>query len=198
MQPDTVSTEKCARTTNNQDTVSRVPVVQITCVRLTPNDQLKANVRALLKARDRTPEELVRWCRNSLNWFEKIYAEKRRTFPVKYYESLATFFGIEVYQLFQPGIADRSERRSGSDRRKQMDRRVSRAVLSEKALDVDLIHVVRALSHEGRQKAIGVLMDILNDELRRLRATPSAPAAPDYTAEKPRVKRARAVRVKPK
>jgi hypothetical protein len=156
---------------------------------MTANQLMKANVKALLKLRGRTPEDLAKWCRNSASWIDKIFREERREFPMKYFDPIAKFFGVEVYQLLQPGIADRSERRSGSDRRKIIDRRVSAAVISEKALDVDLIHVVRALSADGRRKAIGILMDILNDELQRLRATPPRAGVQDHTDETPRPKR---------
>lgn len=151
---------------------------------MTPNELLKANIKALLKSRGKEPEDLARWCHNSKNWIEKIYNEDRRTFPITYYTTIAKFLGVEVYQLLQPGIAEHSERRSGSDRRKQLERRVSQAVLSEKPLDVDLIHVVRALSSKGRQKAIGVLMDILNDELQPLRTTAGAHGVPRRTDDR--------------
>jgi len=160
---------------------------------LTPNELMKANVKGLLSLREKTPEDLAKFCHNTKSWIVKIFAEERREFPTKYYQRIAKFLGVEVYQLFQPGVLGIAERRSGTDRRKVLDRRVSQAVISEKALDVDLIHVVRALSQPGRQRAIGILMDILNDELaglRRPRATPSDPADPGHIAETPKSTRA--------
>lgn len=159
-----------------------------------PNQLMKANVKRLLQLREKEPEDLARHMRKSKSWIEKIYRYDYRTFPIRYYQTIADFLGVHVYQLLQPGYADRSERRSGSDRRKRIDRRISQAVVSEKALDVDLIHVVRAISTKGRQKAITVLMEILNDELdapRGKRTTGSGADAPDHTAETPRSKRAR-------
>lgn len=84
----------------------------------------------------------------------------------------------------------------GSDRRKVRDRRISQAVISEKALDVDLIHVIRALSLEGRRHAIAVLMDILNTELKPLRATLTVPDESGHTGDTPRVRPARPPRQK--
>lgn len=149
---------------------------------VTANELMKANIKALLAIRQKTPDDLAKWCRNHKSWIDKIFREDRRTFPIEYYDKIAKFFGIEMYQLLQPGIADRSERRvSVGDRRKVLDRRVSRVVLSEKPLDTDLIHVVRALSPDGRRKAIGVLMDILNDELRVPRTRSIVHVAQDHS-----------------
>lgn len=164
---DIVSIENDTTKPENMAMCQVQPCYRFTGMDRTPNQLMKDNIRELLKARRKTPAELASWCHNSFSWIDKIFREERREVPTKYYVKVAKFLGVEVYQLFQPGIAEGSERRSGQDRRKQLDRRVSRAVLSEKALDVDLIHVVRAISLKGRQKAIGMLMDILNDELRR-------------------------------
>lgn len=155
------------------------------------NQLMKANVLRLLALREKEPEDLARHMRKSASWIDKIYRYDHRTFPIRYYETIAQFLGVHVYQLLQPGIADHSERRSGSDRRKNFDRRVSQAVLSEKALDVDVVHLVRALSTSGRQQAMKVLMDILNDEIdgRRPKRTTVADAdVQDRTAEKPKPK----------
>lgn len=176
-EPDTLSTEICATGQNIWTPCPARPCYGSGIVDMTPNQLMKANVKALLKLRDKTPDQLARHCHNSTSWIDKIFREDRREFPTKYYLPISKFLGVQVYQLFQPGIADNAERRSGNERRKVIDRRVSRAVISEKALDVDLIHVVRAMSHAGRQKAIGLLMDILNDELRALRGTPATGAA---------------------
>lgn len=157
------------------------------------NQLMKANVKRLLELREKEPEDLAKFMRKSASWIDKIYRYDSRTFPIRYYQTIANFLGVDVYQLLQPGIADRAERRSGAERRKVIDRRVSKAVISEKALDVDLIHVVRAMSHGGRQKAIGLLMDILNDELavlRRPRAIAEDGDDPDHTDGTPRSRRA--------
>lgn len=160
-----------------------------------PNQLVKDNVRALLKARKKNPEDLAKWVKNSKDWIDKIFRYPNRTFPIGYWDSIAVFLGVEVYQLLQPGIAERSERRSGSDRRKHLERRVSQAVLSEKALDVDIVHIVRALSLPGRRRAIEILMDVLNSELPRGRTTTDEPDGWDHIVEKPRVVRPR---VRPK
>lgn len=135
---------------------------------------LKRNIDAMLSARGQTRHDLARWCHRSDAWLSKIFAEPKperkdrtdRGVPLKYLDRFAQFFGVETYQLFQPGISHLTNRRSGKERRTVPDRRISQAVLSEQQGDVDIIHVVRALSSPGRQKAIGILMDILNDELR--------------------------------
>lgn len=156
-----------------------------------PNQLLKENVKALLRIREKEPEDLAKFFRKTVSWIDKIFRYEHRTFPIRHYDTLAKFFGVEVYQLLQPGIAERSERRSGTDRRKIPDRRVSRAVVSEKALDVDIVHIVRALSLDGRRKALDFLMDILNDELQRLRSTPGGSGGSGHSGGTPPATRVR-------
>lgn len=134
---------------------------------LKANALMKANISALLSARGQSKRDLAKWCRRTDAWIGKIMSEDTREFPMKYFDRIADFFGIATYQLLQPGISPLTERRSKRDRRSGHDRRVSAAVLSQKPGDVDLMDVVRAISRDGREKAIGILADILNDELKR-------------------------------
>lgn len=92
----------------------------------------KQNIRALLSERNLRPHDLADWCHRTDSWLSKILSdkppavgEKDRGLPLKYLDRIADFFGLAVYQLFQPGIARASERRSGLDRRTGKDRRVS-------------------------------------------------------------------------
>lgn len=148
---------------------------------LNADQLLKHNINALLQARGQTKPELARWCRRSRSWLDKIFSEDRREIPLKYLDRIADFFGIATYQLFQPGISPLMERRSGNDRRKLRDRRISNAVLSEKRGDADLMSVIRALSQQGREQAIAELMKILDRELRPPRATPASAGGQDHT-----------------
>lgn len=127
---------------------------------------LKHNIDAMLHARHQKRKDLARWCRRTEAWLSQIFSSDDRNIPLKYLDRMADFFGIATYQLFQPGISSLTERRSKRDRRSGHDRRVSAAVLSQKPGDVDLMDIVRAISRDGREKAIKILADILNDELR--------------------------------
>lgn len=152
------------------------------------NALMKANIDALLKARGQHRRELGRWCLRTLDkradtWIAKIMGTDRE-FPMKYFDRISDFFGIATYQLFQPGISPLTERRSRSERRSGQDRRLSAAVLSQKRGDVDLVDIVRAISPEGREKAKGMLADILNDELRGPRTRGSHPVGPYHTGGK--------------
>src|SRR6185436_7688514 len=160
---------------------------------------LKHNIDALLKARGQTRHELARYCRRSDAWISKIMSGNgdSRNVPLIYLDRISDFFGIATYQLFQPGISPLTERRVLQDRRSGKDRRISRALpLSQKPGDVDLMDVFRALSREGREQAIAVLGDILNDEIQGLRTTRRADAQSNRTT-KPQP-RARRVPKKPK
>lgn len=90
----------------------------------------KQNIDALLRARGQTRHDLAMWCRRSDPWLSKILGKDDRNVPMKYLDRMADFFGLAVYQLFQPGITPLTERRSGRDRRSGMDRRVGWAATS--------------------------------------------------------------------
>lgn len=158
---------------------------------------LKHNIDTLLKARHQTRRDLAAWVRQSLDpkkidpWISQIFTNPDREFQMKYLDRMADFFGIAVYQLFQPGISPLTERRSGTERRRVKDRRISAAVLSEKPGDVDVMSLIRTLSTAGRQKALEHLVDLVNKELRGLRTGESDDGAPDRTPGTSRATRAR-------
>ena len=148
-------------------------------LRMKASALLKHNIETLLRARDQKDSDLARYCRRSRSWISKLLSDKEeRNIQMKYLDRIADFFGIATYQLLQPGISPLTERRVVSDRRSGRDRRISRAIpLSQKPGDVDLLDVIRALSREGRERAIVLLGDVLHDELQgpRSRATESDP-----------------------
>lgn len=89
---------------------------------------LRQNVRGLLLKRKES-EALLASClgfkhRSSLN---KFLNSERAGFQMWRLDRLASFFGLAVYQLFQPGITPLTERRSGKERRSGHDRRVGHA-----------------------------------------------------------------------
>ncbi len=135
---------------------------------------LKHNIDAMLSARHQKRKDLALWCRRSEAWLSQIFTSDERNMPLKYLDRIADFFGIATYQLLQPGISALTERRAGVSRRSGRDRRISNAVLSQRPGDVDLMDVIRALSRSGRERAIGILGDILSDELEHLRARPTS------------------------
>jgi hypothetical protein len=167
--------------------VSAVAVLQITAVlrpALKAHELLKHNIDALLRARGQTRPELARWCRRSRSWLDKAFSEERREIPLKYLDRIADFFGIATYQLFQPGISPLTERRAGTERRRLRDRRMSAAMpVSQRPGDVDLMDVIRALSRDGRERAIQILGDILSDELQPLRTRAASAGVDDRRRE---------------
>lgn len=150
---------------------------------MTANTLLKRNIDALLRARRQNRKDLARWCGRSEGWISQIFTDKtdRREFPTKYYDRIAKFFGLSLYQLFLPGIDDLTERRL-AQRRQGRDRRLSQAIFSEQPGDVDLIHVIRALSAKGREQAHAILTDVLLDERRGGPTTPRGPAGSENSA----------------
>lgn len=95
------------------------------------NQLIKHNIDTLLKARGQTRRDLASWVRQSIDakkvdpWISQIFGNSDREFQTKYLDRIADFFGLSVYQLFQPGISPLTERRKGRDRRSGRERRVS-------------------------------------------------------------------------
>jgi hypothetical protein len=87
---------------------------------------LRENIRKLLEARHEDQQTLARWCRHDKSWINKFLNEGRGV-TLKDFDKIASFFGVETYQLFQPGISTLTERRSGLDRRSAYERRVGHA-----------------------------------------------------------------------
>ncbi len=144
---------------------------------------LKHNIDEMLHARRQKRKDLAMWCHRSEAWLSQIFIDENRNVPLKYLDRIADFFGIATYQLLQPGISPLTERRAKT-RRSGRDRRISNAVLSERAGDVDVMQVIRALSRGGREQAMGELMKILDRELRPPPARAGSVGGPDPTDER--------------
>lgn len=104
---------------------------------------LRQNVRYLLLKRKES-EAMLASClgfkhRSSLN---KFLNSDRSGFQMWRLDRLAAFFGLPVYQLFQPGISPLTERRSGRERRSGHDRRLSHAHREMHAItpEIDRLH----------------------------------------------------------
>lgn len=85
------------------------------------------NLRALIGARRVNARDVAQWCGHKPPWISKILSGERGV-PLDDLDKIADFFGIEVWQLFAPGISAflerrRAERRCGADRRTGKDRR---------------------------------------------------------------------------
>ena len=89
---------------------------------------LRQNVRELLARRRETETVLAQAIgfrsRSSLN---KILNGHRKGFELWRLDKLSAFFGLPVYQLFQPGISPLVERRNAGERRTGRDRRIGRS-----------------------------------------------------------------------
>jgi len=112
---------------------------------------LKENIDELLRRRNQHRKDLAQWCYRSESWISKIFRTQKRELPQKYLDRIADFFGLSVYQLFQPGIGKASERRVG-ERRTGKDRRITNSVRLAQTLgaSIDAIHPRRhALIHES-------------------------------------------------
>lgn len=83
---------------------------------------LRENIRAMLAARNESQTSLAAYCRHNKSWINKFLNEGRGV-QVEDLDLIAAFFGLDPYQLFQPGIARVTERRK-ADRRSGQERRI--------------------------------------------------------------------------
>lgn len=105
------------------------------------NFLLKQNIDALLTVRRLTRKDLAFACKRTEAWLSKIFTNEKREVPMKYLDVIAATLNVSAYQLFQPGIARTTERRSGKDRRSGMERRISSAQRTMLALDSTVANV---------------------------------------------------------
>lgn len=92
----------------------------------------KENIRGLLAKRGITPHAFAAAFGRDDSWASKLLndsppgiGEKERGTRLSALDEIADFFGLDVQHLFQPGLVEGSERRSGTDRRIRTDRRVN-------------------------------------------------------------------------
>jgi hypothetical protein len=121
---------------------------------------LKDNIDALLAERHQRRKDLAIWCRRSESWLSQIFTSAERNVPLKYLDRIAEFFGLATYQLFQPGISQRyerrkAERRSGKDRRlsalnQKVRQSLSEAVASLSPADIADMIRLKTLTAESR------------------------------------------------
>lgn len=94
---------------------------------------LKENISTLIRLQGHERKALLMACGRvtgrtmSNSWLSKALSDPKRSIPLKYLDVIAEFFGVEPYQMLQPGINDYTERRSGKDRRGGTDRRMTDA-----------------------------------------------------------------------
>lgn len=93
---------------------------------------LAENITALLELRHATQHDLAFYCRHQDVWLSYILSGKRGM-PIDELDRVAEFLGVEVYQLFQPGVSRNSERRI-SERRVQKERRQPNTLRTAQAL----------------------------------------------------------------
>lgn len=149
---------------------------------------LKENIDALLSQRGQRRKDLAQWCRRTEGWLSQIFTNPERNVPLKYLDRIADFFGLATYQLFQPGIASRSERRSGLDRRSRKDRRisslntavresVSAAIANLSHADVADLLRLRSLPAASRDAARTAIQALERSEREAARRRPRRPRA---------------------
>jgi hypothetical protein len=87
---------------------------------------LKRNIESLLADRKENQVQLAIACGHRKSWINKFIKDDTMKVEIQLrdLDKIANFFGIEVHQLFQPGIGRLTERRAGGDRRQNVERRI--------------------------------------------------------------------------
>lgn len=88
------------------------------------NRIVKENVAELIRHSGLTRKDVAQWCHKTESWISKIFKEDRREFANSDLDRIADLFHVDVYRLYQPGVARTTERRKGYDRRTKQERRV--------------------------------------------------------------------------
>jgi hypothetical protein len=87
---------------------------------------LRRNITDLLLTRKESQHSLAFSIGHHKTWLNK-FLNGDREIQFKDLDGIANFFGLQAYQLFQPGISQLTERRKGKDRRTGRDRRIGHA-----------------------------------------------------------------------
>lgn len=137
---------------------------------------LRENIRSLLIARKEDQVALARWCGHDKSWLNKFLNEGRGI-RLADLDRIGAFFGVEAYQLLQPGISRLTERRSDVERRTNTDRRIGHTGRLVRALQSEVNKVPR-LAAPSRGSVRGAVSDskaaaretLIRDFERRLAA----------------------------
>lgn len=147
------------------------------------NRILKQNIDALLRRDHLNRKDLAQACGNKESWISKIYRDptEKREIPLKYLGRIADLFGVEVYELFQPGRwTTQSDRRSGFDRRTGQERRVGHKMRELGALRAELEAAQAPVGGKGKPDAAlsreaAAVQSLAAELMRRFRALAADP-----------------------
>lgn len=97
---------------------------------------LAENVSALLVKHGYKQTDLAQHCRRSDPWVSQ-FLRGERSWQLDDLDKVADFFGLNTFELFRPGIAQRTDRRIGQ-RRANSDRRIGHDVRMARHLSSQL------------------------------------------------------------
>lgn len=133
---------------------------------------LAENIVALLDRENFKQHDLAQWCRKSDPWVSQ-FLRGERNWQLDDLDRVADMFGLQTYQLFLPGVAQRTERRSGIERRSVKTRRVGQAqqFIMNTAKEIDDKHPRRRLPHVAASSPLMEAIDrIVTDANKRITA----------------------------
>lgn len=152
--------------------------------------RLAENVVELLERHHLTQHDLAQWCRKSDPWVSQ-FLRGERNWQLDDLDRVADCFGLQTYQLFLPGVSQRTERRSGVDRRSVKERRVGQArqFMMTTAKEIDGKHPRRRHPDVVSPSAIETAIKRLTSDFeKRLTALLQAAAQPGHETPTPRKK----------
>lgn len=174
---------------NNFASMETVPVLHVQAAMasrrpdLKPLYLLRENIRYLLDKRKESQTALAHACGHQKAWINKFLQDTKivagrkvpndREVSIVDMGKIAEFFGLYVYQLFQPGISAMTERRTATDRRSGQERRIGHAGRQLATLRAEVDKVPRLASHDHaalrpETATARQILGILTDAVRRI------------------------------
>lgn len=144
---------------------------------------LAENVVALLKKRGYSKADLAQWMIKSKPWVSD-FLNHGTGWKIADLDRISDFLGVPVFQLFQPGISDRAERRAGVDRRQSSERRITHHERMAAELESRL-HPLRKEPMHGPSSTVRQL--VAEFEARLNRVVSQAESRGQATAARPPV-----------
>lgn len=136
---------------------------------------LKRNIAQLLADRHENQVQLARACGHKKSWINKFFKDETNTVELQLrdLDKIADFFGIEVHQLFQPGIGRLTERRLHLDRRATAERRIGHQGRELAKLRAEADKLPRSASHgapAAHSSADSAIQRVIERAARDIRA----------------------------
>lgn len=134
---------------------------------------LRRNIQTLLTTRGESQERLAWSLGHKKSWINKFLNDQREI-QLKDLDGIAEFFGVATYQLFQPGVSELTERRSGRERRSGKDRRISAQTRMARDLEKGIRRHIKEVPADPVTTQIRAIMEDTETRVSRVLSAANA------------------------